>query len=175
MTCLETAAVATVSSEYNSRPPYLAENTYSCVRFSLFVWLSLSWVCQWCYCFRTGLPNVLAAFESPTSKGTVTWKLTHLFSITFYDNTRMTDNWIELSPSVDTLFSVRGTRCVKWVHKDIKSTSLPLCPTYFSRTFGRCNFKFVNENRDQGISLRKFYKWVERSKQGWKCFVDTAN
>lgn len=92
----ETAAAATVSSEYNSIRPYLAENTYSCAWFSLFFCLSLSWVCRWCYCFRIGLPSVLAAFETETAtfKGTVTWKSTHLFSITFCNSTQTTDNWV---------------------------------------------------------------------------------
>jgi len=35
--------------------------------------------------------------------------------------------------------------------------------------------EFVAEIRDRGISLRKFYDWVERSTRRWKCFVDTAN
>jgi hypothetical protein len=96
----ERAAAATISSEYNSRRPYLAENTYPCAWISLFFSLSLSWVCRWCYCFRTGLTSVLAAFEAATFKGTVTWKSTHLFSITFCDITQTTDNWVIMKCSI---------------------------------------------------------------------------
>ena len=97
----ETAAAATISSEYNSRRPYLAENTYSCAWFSLFFCLSLSWVCRWCYCFRTGLTRVLAAFETAT------------FKETYKKISTPVQHWFLTVPRQQ-IIGLLWTRCIRW-------------------------------------------------------------